>query len=205
MKPEQKTIALIFALLGWFAIIAQFVLMLQNSVTFLSETIIRFFSFFTILTNIMTAVFFTSQAVGKRKYRAGVLTAVTVYITIVGLVYQVLLRHLWAPVGLQKVVDELLHSVIPVLTIVYWYRYEDHRNVLYRQITGWLFYPLAYLSYILVRGYFSGFYPYPFVDVVQLGLRQVLINAFFLFILFGIIAFLFVFVGKYIAPVSHAS
>lgn len=45
MKPEQKTLALIFALLGWFAIIAQFVLMLQNRVTFLPETITRFFSF----------------------------------------------------------------------------------------------------------------------------------------------------------------
>ncbi|AHF14329.1 Pr6Pr family membrane protein [Niabella soli] len=202
MKPEQKTLALIFALLGWFAIIAQFVLMLQNRVTFLPETITRFFSFFTILTNIMTAVFFTTQALGKRKYKAGALTAITVYITIVGLVYQVLLRHLWAPTGLQKMVDELLHSVIPVLAIFYWYRYEDRHHVLYRQIAGWLLYPLAYLVYILIRGHFSGFYPYPFVDVVQLGLGQVLINAFFLFILFGVIAVLFIFIGKRVKKID---
>lgn len=150
----------------------------------------------------MTAVFFTTQALGKRKYKAGALTAITVYITIVGLVYQVLLRHLWAPTGLQKMVDELLHSVIPVLAIFYWYRYEDRHHVLYRQIAGWLLYPLAYLVYILIRGHFSGFYPYPFVDVVQLGLGQVLINAFFLFILFGVIAVLFIFIGKRVKKID---
>ncbi|MFZ5976285.1 MULTISPECIES: Pr6Pr family membrane protein [unclassified Hydrotalea] len=34
---------------------------------------------------------------------------------------------------------------------------------------GWLIYPLLYLVYILIRGSFSGFYPYPFVNVLQIG------------------------------------
>ncbi len=200
MSSSRKILALIFALVGWFAVITQLVLMLQNSVLPLPEPVIRFFSFFTILTNILTASFFTAQALGTRNAKAGTLTAVTVYISIVGLVYQVLLRHLWAPTGMQKIVDELLHSVIPVLTILYWYLYENRKAVSYKQTGRWLLYPLFYLLYILVRGHFSGFYPYPFVDVSSLGLSQVLRNAFLLFLLFGGMSLLFVFLGRQLKP-----
>jgi len=51
-------------------------------------------------------------------FEAGVITAITVYITIVGLVYNVILRFLWKPEGLQFIVDELLHTVIPLLLLV---------------------------------------------------------------------------------------
>lgn len=196
MTPVKKILSLIFALLGWFAVITQFILMYKNSEIPIPELTVRFFSFFTILTNILVAVFFTVQALGMKKYKAGTLTAITVYITIVGLVYQVLLRHLWAPTGMQWVVDELLHSVIPALTILYWYLYEEKDQVLYRQIPAWLLYPFVYSIYILIRGYFSGFYPYPFVDVSVLGFSKVLFNAFLLFLFFGFISLLFVFIGN---------
>src|SRR5690242_8869207 len=97
----KKNLALVFALLGWFAVIAQYVLMFQNRVTGIGEMTIRFFSFFTILTNTLVAVYFTYQALKGARIRAadkpGVLTAITVYITIVGLVYQVVLRWIWSP------------------------------------------------------------------------------------------------------------
>ncbi len=199
MQRANKIVSLLFAALGWFAIIAQFVLMLNNRTTSIEETTIRFFSYFTILTNIITALFFTSQAWGKKRFKPGTATAITVYITVVGLVYQIVLRQLWTPTGLQKIVDELLHSVIPVLTIVYWFRYEDRHNVSYKQIAGWLTYPLVYLAYILIRGSFSGFYPYPFISVPELGMSKVLFNAAFLCIVFVSLSFLYVFAGKKIS------
>ena len=185
-----------FAAVGWFALIAQFWLMFDNRVTPLAETVVRFFSFFTILTNILVALFFTWQAIGKRKFDAGTLTAITVYITVVCLVYQVILRQLWTPTGLQQIVDELLHSVVPVLTIGYWYGYEHRHGVSYRQIPTWLVFPLVYLVYILIRGYFSGFYPYPFMNVSTLGLPTVMGHAFGLLVLFTLLSFVFVYIGK---------
>lgn len=47
---RRNGIDLIGVLLGLFALIAQFVLMMQNRQTDVFEAIIRFFSFFTILT-----------------------------------------------------------------------------------------------------------------------------------------------------------
>ena len=87
---------------------------------------ITFFSFFTILTNILTASVFTAVAFqpkdGWGKWLCGpsVQAAAAVYIAIVGMVYQLLLRQLWNPQGAQWVADVLLHSIVPVGYVVYW-------------------------------------------------------------------------------------
>ena len=88
-------------ILGWFAVIAQFVLMIQNRQADIVETIIRFFSFFTILTNSLLTLFFTTKVFKSFAERIkifnqkGSLTAITTFILIVGLVYQIILRSIW--------------------------------------------------------------------------------------------------------------
>jgi len=199
--PNMKRIlAFVFALLGWFAPIAQYYIMLKNSVLDFDEMTIRFFSYFTILTNLLVAVYFTRQAFRKPESdtKSGLLTAITVYIVIVGMVYQVALRATWNPTGLQRIVDELLHSIIPVLVILYWYLYENKKNLQYKQMVLWAVYPLFYLFYILIRGSFSQFYPYPFVNVNELGYPKVFINAFFILVFFLIFSFLLIKIGKII-------
>lgn len=178
--------------------------MMENRTMAIAETTIRFFSYFTILTNILVAVYLSSMALYKNNdslfHKPGTLTAVTTYITIVGLVYQFILRSTWNPTGMQKVVDELLHSVMPVLTIIYWYLYEQKRTVFFKQIPAWLIYPLAYLVFILLRGQFSGFYPYPFVDVGNIGLSKALINSGILVAIFYAVCAAFITIGKIITP-----
>ncbi|MCJ7935495.1 MAG: Pr6Pr family membrane protein [Chryseobacterium sp.] len=161
--------------------------MLETSGVSFWETTIRFFSFFTILTNLIIALYFTFNIIENNSSqfaRSGTLTAITVYILIVGLVYQIVLRQTWNPVGLQKVTDELLHSIIPLFVIIYWYLYENKKGLHYRMILSWAVYPLLYLIYILIRGSFSGFYPYPFMNVAELGWAKVLANAFLILIFF---------------------
>ena len=190
------------AAIGWFAVVTQFVLMMQNRVESLTETTIRFFSYFTILTNCLVILYFTviwhkkPAFLLQRFEKPGALTAITLYITIVCFVYQFVLRSLWEPTGMQRIVDELLHSVIPIYMIVFWMAYENKKKVLWQSIPTWLLYPLVYLIYILFRGNLSGFYPYPFVNVTELGIEKVLMNSGVLVLLFLIIALLFVSIGK---------
>ena len=193
----RRKLSIIFSTIIWFAVITQFVLMLQNRVAEVPETVIRFFSFFTITTNILAAFYFTLicfriSSVNK----SGILTALTASIFMVGIVYQIVLRGLWQPAGMQLVVDELLHSVNPILVIIFWYLYENHSMVRYSQIKFWLIYPLSYLIYILVRGSFSNFYPYPFVNVAKIGFAQACINSTILELIFIIVACLFILIGK---------
>lgn len=198
----KKNISIAFALIAWFTVLSQYYLMVENRVSSVSETTIRFFSFFTILTNSLVAIYFTCIAVKIKDgsasiiHKPGTLTAITVYIFIVGLIYQIVLRPLWQPTGFQKIVDELLHTLIPVMVVIYWYFYETKSLVSYHQIPKWLIYPITYLLFILIRGGFSGFYPYPFVNVDNLGMSHVLINSFLLMGLFYGVSALFILIGK---------
>lgn len=199
----KRNLAFIFAALGWFAVIAQYYLMLENRTTSVSEATIRFFSFFTILTNILVTIYFSTICFSRNKSvslinAAGMLTFLTIYITVVGLVYQVALRHLWHPQGMQRLVDELLHSVIPILVILFWYLYEAKNNLKFSQTIKWLSYPLIYFIYILLRGNQSGFYPYPFVDVSVLGFATVIQNALFLLLFFLGLSLAFILIGKWL-------
>lgn len=200
----NSKLTMIFAFIGWFALLAQYYLMLENRVSSIGETTVRFFSFFTILLNLLVTVYFSYHAFKLKSQnrnlldQPGFLTAITVYITIVGIVYQTILRQLWEPTGLQKIVDELLHSVMPICTILYWSLYENKSVVKWTQIPKWLVVPLIYLVYILIRGKSSGFYPYPFVNVSDLGLEKVLVNGFFIFFMFLVLSLLFLAIGKWI-------
>ncbi|WP_449398738.1 Pr6Pr family membrane protein [Chryseobacterium wanjuense] len=193
----KRISALIFSSIGWFALIAQFYLMMENSVMSTTETTIRFFSYFTILTNLIVAIYLTHEIFKDNSNRSsGNLTAITIYILIVGIIYQIILRQLWQPTGLQKVVDELLHSVTPVLTLFYWYLYEDKKSLQYKMIPKWTVFPLLYLIFILIRGSFSNFYPYFFIDVNALGFTQTLMNAFWILVFFVGLSMLFIRIGK---------
>ncbi|MFV8379425.1 Pr6Pr family membrane protein [Flavobacterium sp. LB3R33] len=205
---QDKSLKFIFRFLGiiaivsWFAVALQLYLIILNRVVSLPETIVRFFSFFTIQTNILVAICFTFLWL-KPKSKWGLFfskpkntTAITLYITIVGLVYNAILKFLWAPTGLQKVVDELLHSVIPLLVLLYWVLFVPKKALEFKNIFLWLIFPAVYLVYTLIRGAFFSFYPYPFVDVNLLGYNKVLLNSFFMLLAFLFFGTLFIGIGK---------
>jgi hypothetical protein len=196
----KKTIALIFCLIGWFALIGQYYLTIENRISSVLEANLRFFTYFTILTNIIVSVYFTILAFKKNpNQKSGILTAITVYITIVGFIYQIILRGTWQPTGFQKLIDELLHSVMPVLTIIFWYLFENKAGLKYSHVPKWTIFPILYLIVILIRGNFSGFYPYPFVDVGSFGLTKVLINSLWITAFFIGLSLLYIKIGKILA------
>ena len=165
------------------AVIGQLVLMLTNLQTDLLESLVRFISYFTILTNTLVAVYYGMHfRCGDRSWitRPGAVTAVTAFILIVGIVYQVVLRWTWSPTGWNWVVDELLHSVVPTYALIYYVLFSDRADHRFRRIAPWLAYPIVYFALILLRGGVSGFYPYPFVDVTNLGYSQVWQNALYI-------------------------
>ncbi|WP_226391302.1 Pr6Pr family membrane protein [Penaeicola halotolerans] len=203
----RRTIDITLFLVCWATVIGQLILMIINRQTDLLETMVRFFSFFTILTNSLVAIYFTVRVVEKPIFlrsllnKAGSLTAITVYILVVGMVYQVLLRSLWTPVGMQRLVDELLHTFIPAFMLFYWFFFENKAVLKFSMIGKWLLYPLTYLVFILVRGAFSDFYPYPFVQVNELGYQQVLINSFFVAVFFIFLSGLLIQIAKISAKI----
>ena len=193
------------ALLGWTALLLQFYLIILNRRLDVFQTIIQYFSFFTILTNLLVASCLTVLVFNKQgKWRdlfsqPKTCTALAVYITVVGLVYNFILRSLWDPNGAQQIADELLHLVNPILFVVYWLAFVPKADLKWKDTWNWLWYPLLYSVYTLIRGALTGLYPYPFVDVTTLGYPQVLINSFFLCVAFLLLSLGFVGIGKFIS------
>ncbi len=167
----------IAAVLGWFALLLQLYLILalrwQAGKSLLGGLDI-FFSYFTVLTNILAAA-----------------------IIVVGLAYNLLLRNTWNPQGLQWVADELLHDVMPVLFVIYWWFCVPKGTLQWRDVWPWLIYPAVYFVYALVRGSLVDSYPYPFIDVNQLGYSQVLVNALMVLVGFVVVSLLVIAVDRW--------
>jgi len=189
-------------IIGWFALVTQFYINMTSGISGIRELMVRYFSYFTIQTNILVAVCFTALLLkpqskwGRFFSRQQTLSAITVYIVIVGLIYNTILRFLWEPEGLQKIVDELLHSVIPLLVLFYWFVFTAKDRLQWKNVLPWLIYPFAYIVYILIRGSVSGFYPYPFINTQRLGLNKVLVNSVGIAFVFICMSLLLVMIAK---------
>lgn len=176
----------LIAIVAWLALILQLYIMLRNAetngLTPLKATW-NFLSYFTILTNLLIAVCLSfilikpASSAGRFFSKPPTLGAVTLYIFIVGLTYNVILRSIWAPTGLQKWVDEALHVVVPLLFVVFWLVFVPKGSLKWVHPFRWLIYPAVYLVYALLRGEFSGFHAYPFINTAELGYNRVLLNA----------------------------
>ncbi|MGC2160534.1 MAG: Pr6Pr family membrane protein [Silvibacterium sp.] len=200
----RRVCALVLALAGWFALGLQWHLTHAQVIASGRSGIAAlgvFFSFFTILTNLLAAICLTALAfVPVASDRLARFTSsVAVYITVVGVVYSLLLRHIWAPVGWQKVADVLLHDAMPVLFVLFWLTFVPKGRLRWVSPVWWLIYPLAYLGMTLVRGMSGAAYPYPFVDVAALGYGRVMLNSLGLTLGFLALGFAFVGVDKWIA------
>lgn len=180
------------AVIGIVALVLQFSITVPASLEAgrsLVGSIVYFFSFFTILTNILVVLVHVSALTGRPvvmqrpSWRAGTGVAIAV----VGIVYHVLLADLWLPEGLFYVCDMLLHYVTPALYVVWWLMMAEG-SLGWRHLFWWLVWPIGYSAYALARAPIAGEVPYPFLDMAVIGLPRVLIAI-------GAIALLFIAVG----------
>jgi len=207
----KRTYTALIVLVVWLALVLQFSISITTMVTgnrTAGGIVVQFFSYFTILGNLLVVLslsvllFKPISKSGRYFSSSSVLTAAALYITIVGLVYNVVLRPLYHPQGVAKLADELLHSLNPVLFIIYWLAFVTKGTLNWKNAFTWLWCPFLYLLYILIRGALSGLYPYPFVDVAQFGYGQILFNCFILLFVFLGLGFLFVFINKLMGKAS---
>lgn len=184
-----------FSILCWFTVILQLILILINRQSSIFETLVRYFTFFTILSNILVALVFTSEWLQSNLLKffakSNTQIAIAVYIFVVGFVYNTILRFIWRPKGLDKLADELLHLVIPIAYILFWYFKFSKQIINYNSIIGWLLFPIIYIIVVMIRGYFSDYYPYPFLNVSDLGIIKVFYNTIYMTLFFVIVSFVF--------------
>lgn len=177
-----KGFALLIAMLTWFTIVLQFVLS--------TGTVANYFSFFTIQNNLLVAISTTCIALcantgaGKFFNKQEVLSGIALYIFVVALVYNTVLRGLVPLDNWGLLADTLLHVINPFLFIILWWLKRKHKVLNYKLAVIWLVYPLAYLVYTLVRGSMVNWYPYPFINAANLGYDKIIQNVFIMLLVF---------------------
>lgn len=201
----SKASAGVIAVLTWLALIIQFWLILNN-ISGAEESIlaiVRYFSFFTILTNIIVAISSTCIVLSPKSYLAKpvVIAAITTYIIIVAVIYNIILYKLWQPKGWQLFADAILHSLTPVLYFLFWLLFVPKQQLRWKHSLSWLIYPFVYFIYILLRGGILNDYPYPFIDLRILSYGQVLLNCLMLMIAFIIAGIIIIASGKLIEKI----
>src|ERR1700733_7043582 len=193
---KSKLYKILIAIISWVALILQYYLSINKFIAIgmtLMGSIIQILSYFTILTNLLVAVSITvilarpQSELGGFFSKPSTATSITIYITIVGLVYNFILRGEWNPEGLDRVADELLHSLIPLMFVIYWIFFVQKGSIKWKNLLSGLIYPLVYSIYVLIRGFITGIYPYPFLDVPVRGYSTVFLNMLLILLLFLLI------------------
>src|ERR1700761_7508579 len=184
---SSVTLAAIIAVIAWISLVAQADVTIDRTLArglTVLDGLARMSSYLTNLTVLACAICFTCVALRTHRSplvrffrQPTVVTAVVVYMVFVGIAYNLLLRGIWTPTAYRRVLNESLHSVLPMLAALYWVLFVPRFQLRPRHCALWLVYPLAYLGVTFWRGSLSDFYPYPFIDVETLGLRQVLVNS----------------------------
>lgn len=174
-------------LFGAAGLILQFILSMQLAFTngrdfpgFLGH----FFAFYTILSNIGLVLIYLSEvlpaarlALFRHPLVRGLMAA---NIALVGLYVYFVLRYLNSLDGVALLADNVLHYLCPTLYLLWWLVAQRHGRLRWTHLPIMLAPTLVYFLYILARGVWVQEYPYPVLNVVQLGYGQVLLNALFM-------------------------
>jgi hypothetical protein len=157
----------------------------------------NYFSFFTIQSNVLAvAVLLVGGLRDPRSDRWAYLRgAVTLYLTITGIVYAALLVN--EDVGLVSPwVNDVLHQVMPLLILADWVFRPPWPRVSYQAALAWLAYPQAYHAYSLIRGPVVDWYPYPLLDPRPQGYDHVAVMAILLAIGMAVLALIVLRIGR---------
>jgi hypothetical protein len=130
------------AAVGWFVIGLQYYLTVGKADGDLVLAATRLLSFFTILTNILVALAMTLPWLAPESRFSAFFS--------------------------RPSVRTAIARYIIVVSAIYYAILRKLWNPEGLQISRWLLYPLGYAAFSLIHGVVTGFYPYPFLSVMQL-------------------------------------
>ncbi|MFZ0013548.1 MAG: Pr6Pr family membrane protein [Acidimicrobiia bacterium] len=166
----HRAIRLALASLLAVALISQLLVGMSRS----DLSVVNFFSYFTVLSNTAAIVMLVllaarpgrDDSVAFAVFRG----AVTVYMTVTGIIYAFVLAPHLADVAVPEPwIDWSIHVVGPVAVVLDWLFWRPTVRIPLRALLIWLVFAAAYLAYTVIRGAMAGWYPYPFLDPAESG------------------------------------
>lgn len=174
-QNTERLLAAAAALTAWFGTgVLLFNAIFNHPDTGLLPSLLSHIHYFTILSNYLAALCLSAMAFPSLRalnfFRKPVVQgSAATAIIITGIVYHLLLAGSWHPVGLMAVSNLIVHSIMPVIYPLIWFRFQDHQIHSFAVPATWLLYPLGYFVYALLLGIIRHHYPYFFIDPTVLS------------------------------------
>jgi len=106
-----------------------------------------------------------------------------VAITVTGVVYHVALASIFDLDGIDQLGNQLVHTVMPLLTVLGWLMFGPRGQTSRRIAWLSLLFPACWMAFTLIRGAVIHWYPYPFINVAAIGYAKAALNAFWVALL----------------------
>lgn len=199
MKGSLVIWRILIAVVAGLGPILQYGLMVQDE-TLVSAAVksVEFFSYFTILSNMLAAAALTAPLVAPSSpfaawaEQSGPRASIATYLTITGVVYHTMLAWQWHPQGLRLVSDTLLHTITPIAYLVDLALRGGRGAARWIAAAKAMAFPALFGAWTLVHGALSGWYPYPFMNVIKRGYPAVVLTMVEMSLAFAAVALIFV-------------
>ncbi len=155
--------------------------------------------YFTIWTNVFVGLYLMVAVIKGYWPSIGWLTALTLWISIVGLIYHLILAANHHPEGIMAATNVAHHTIVPIGTYLIWLLTKPRTLISKRAPFIWLVFPLGYTAYVLIRGSFDNVYPYFYMDPEVMGWTGVALSQLGFIALFLGLGFLYRFANNWLA------
>ena len=207
----KKNYRIMCALIAWVVLSLRFIdMLIIGEYSSIAETLFVYLGYFTVWANVLIALAFTAPLLNPDKkladffMRPAVRAALATYILMVSVVYHMLIVPYWNPQGFTWLTATGLNTVMPILYIIDWLFFAEKRPIFYKHLPYWLIFPTVYGVTSIIRGLFTNVYPYPFLNVAELGIGDVLFNMFGLVAVFAVVGPIFIKVAHLISDRTKA-
>ena len=153
------------------------------------------FQFFTIWGNFATGVVFARIA-WRARIEPRVPFALAAALVIIAVVYHLLLAAQHHPEGLDWWTNLAHHTLVPLGGVLWWLAFSREQMISWKSLPVVVAVPLVYGGFALANGAVTGFYPYFFLDLPDLGWPLLLANMAGLALLFMAVAALLLGIRK---------
>lgn len=159
---------------------------------------LEFFSYFTILSNMLAAVALAAPLVAptsrlaRWSEEAGPRAAMATYLVITAVVYHTMLAHTWNPRGARLVATTILHTITPAAFLLDFAVRGGEGPTRGMAALKAMAFPALFGAWTMAHGAVSGFYPYPFMDIGKRGYPAVLVTIVEMGLAFAVICLIFV-------------
>ena len=202
----KKNYRIMCALIAWVVLSLRFIdMLIIGEYSSIAETLFVYLGYFTVWANVLIALAFTAPLLNPDKkladffMRPAVRAALATYILMVSVVYHMLIVPYWNPQGFTWLTATGLNTVMPILYIIDWLFFAEKRPIFYKHLPYWLIFPAVYGVTSIIRGLFTNVYPYPFLNVAELGIGDVLFNMCGLVAVFAVVGPIFIAVAHLIS------